>query len=208
MAKRLVSSALLGSFGASSMVPSQLRPAKPVETLSMMPSRTEDMTTRAKTPRVRRLRVSSERSLCAHSSTRPPVTTSTPRLSWVRRPWRRRGAAWRGDTREPTATPAATCSLIAQRFHGREAARLPGRIESEEKAEGASQAGGPGEAQRRDGERHADRGGDDLGEDDAHRHAQAGAEEGHEKRLGHERFEDLAARGADGHLDAHLAHAV
>src|SRR5579864_1242002 len=162
-------------------------PAKPIDTLSMMPSSTEVITTRAKTPRVSRLSVSSERSLCAHSSTSPPVTTSTPRLSWTSGPRR---------------------SLIPQRLHRREPARLPGRVESEEEAEGAGQRRRPAEARHRDRQRHADRGGDHLREDDADRQPETGAEDRHQQRLGHEALEDLATRGADGHLHAHLAHPV
>src|ERR1700753_2342394 len=194
MAKRFWSSLVLGSLGATMMVPSQLMPAKPVDTLSTMPSRTEVITTRAKTPRVRRLSVSRERSLWAQSSTKPPLTTSATRLAWARRPRLGRGAAAR----------LAPASLIAQGFHRGQAAGLPGRIEGEEKAEGAGEAGGPGEADGRQGEGHAEDDGDGLGEGDAGEEAEAGAEEGHQEGLGHEGLEDLAAGGADGPLDADL----
>ena len=62
-------------------VPSQLMPEKPVAILSMTPSMTEVMTTSAKTPSIRSVSVSVERSLCAQSSTSPPLTISQPRAS-------------------------------------------------------------------------------------------------------------------------------
>ena len=62
-------------------MPSQLMPANPVATLSLTPSSTEVITTSAKTPSISRVRVRIERSLCAQSSIRPPVTTSQTRAS-------------------------------------------------------------------------------------------------------------------------------
>ena len=62
-------------------VPSQLMPEKPIAILSMIPSMTEVITTSAKTPSASSVSVSVERSLCAQSSTRPPLTISQPRES-------------------------------------------------------------------------------------------------------------------------------
>ncbi len=58
MAKRFCSSEVFGALGVSTSVPSQLMPAKPVETLSMTPSSTEIITTSAKTPSINSVRVS------------------------------------------------------------------------------------------------------------------------------------------------------
>ena len=57
-------------------VPSQLMPEKPVPILSMTPSMTELITTSAKTPSIRSVSVSVERSLWAQSSTKPPLMIS------------------------------------------------------------------------------------------------------------------------------------
>ena len=68
-------------WAARTTVPSQAMPSNPVPTLSRTPSSTDVSTTSAKTPSMSSVRVSIERSLCAHSSTSPPVTTSNTRFS-------------------------------------------------------------------------------------------------------------------------------
>src|SRR5678816_4465260 len=72
-----------------------------------------------------RVRVSTDRSLCDHSSTRPPVTTSKTRF-----------------TRAPQESPL----LIAQGFHRGETAGLPRRVEGEDEPEGPGEEEGPHEA--------------------------------------------------------------
>src|SRR3954470_192943 len=108
-------------------------PAKPVETLSLTPSSTEVITTRAKTPSISRVRVRTERSLCDHSSMRPPVTTSQTRAMRIPRLRRRRMGA------DAAAGTKARASLIAQGLHRRLPAGLGGRIEREQKAEDEGQ---------------------------------------------------------------------
>jgi len=75
-ALRAFTDRLLGRGDATITVPSQLIPANPVAMRSMTPSKTEVITTSAKTPSMRSVRVSVERSLCAQSSTNPPRITS------------------------------------------------------------------------------------------------------------------------------------
>ena len=86
------------------IVPSQLMPEKPVPILSMTPSRTDDMTTSAKTPSMRSVSVNVDRSLCAQSSTRPPLTISQPRASRAptERCRARAGCAAAGESEAPT----------------------------------------------------------------------------------------------------------
>src|SRR5436305_4479271 len=164
-------------------------PAKPVATLSLTPSSTEVITTRAKTPSMSRVKVSSERSLCAHSSIRPPVTTSHTRAARTPR-LRRRESGAAAPATEGGARMMID-SLIAQRLHRRLPAGLDGRIEREQEAEDESHQGGPHEAQRRERQRHPDRMGDHPGEEDAEQVPHGAPQEGQEQRLGHERLEDL-----------------
>src|SRR5215203_7239572 len=205
MAKRFCSSEVSARLGTSTSVPSQLMPAKPVETLSLTPSSTEVITTRAKTPSMSRVRVRIERSLWDHSSIRPPVTTSQTRAARVPRPWRRR---WTKPSPPRKASFAwrSIDSLIAQCLHRRLPAGLGGRVEGEQEAEDDGQQGGPEEAQRIDRQRHADRFRDHPGKADADEVAGGAAEQREQQRLGHEPLEDLAPGGADRHLDPHLAH--
>src|SRR5262245_22972619 len=117
-------------------------PAKPVEILSCTPSSTDTMTTSANTPSMRRVNVRSERSLCAHSSIKPPVMTSQTRASRAPSDLRRGRAgpsdvaAWRGRA----------ISFIAQRLHRRLPAGLGGGVESEEETEHQGHQRGPDEA--------------------------------------------------------------
>src|SRR6202035_275135 len=202
MAKRFCSSEVFACLGTRTRVPSQLMPAKPVDTLSCTPSSTEVITTSAKTPSMRSVRVRIERSLCAQSAIRPPLTTSHTRAARTPRLRRRRTVS-----RPTSATgPRTSASLIAQALYGRLPAVLGGRIEGEEEAEGEGQEGGPEEAQGSERQRHADRVRDRPREDDPHGVADGAPQERQKKRLGHEGLEDLAPGGADGHLDPHLAH--
>src|SRR5215208_1767388 len=171
MAKRFCSSEVLASLGTRTSVPSQLMPAKPVETLSLTPSSTEVMTTRAKTPSISKVNVRIERSLCAHSSIRPPVTTSQTRAARVPRPWRRTVPV------APGAWVTTTISLIAQRLHRRLPAGLGGRIEREQEAEDDGQGRGPDEAQRGQRHRDAERLRDHPREGDADGEARGAAEQ-------------------------------
>src|SRR5271169_27508 len=189
IAKRFCSSEVWASLGTITAVPSQLIPEKPVVTLSRTPSSTDVMTTSAKTPSMRSVSVRIERSLCAQSSIRPPVTTSQIRAS-----------------RAPGEREPATL-LIAQRLHGREAAGLQGGVDREEEAEDEGQQERPDEALRVHVERDLEDRRDHLRERDADEEADEPAEAGQEQRLGHELLEDLPARRADRHLDAHLADA-
>ncbi len=149
MAKRFCCSEVLGGRGTRTSVPSQLMPAKPVETLSLTPSSTEVITTRAKTPSMRSVRVSSERSLCAHNSIRPPVTTSQTRERRLPRLRRRRGIPAvvtagvdaMGDGVKIAVSIAV--SFIAQRLHRRLPAGLGGRVEGEQEAEDDGQSPWP-----------------------------------------------------------------
>src|SRR5271169_155028 len=187
IAKRFCSSEVWASLGTITAVPSQLIPEKPVVTLSRTPSSTDVMTTSAKTPSMRSVSVRIERSLCAQSSIRPPVTTS--------------------QMRESRAASERETLLIVQRLHRGEAARLQRRIDREEEAEDEGQEERPDEALRVHVERDLEDRRDHLRERDADEEADEPAEAGQEQRLGHELLEDLAARGADRHLDAHLADA-
>src|SRR5436309_9680266 len=155
MAKRFCCSEVLAALGARRSVPSQLMPAKPVETLSLTPSSTELITTRAKTPSISRVRVSSERSLCDHSSISPPVTTSHTRAARTPR-LRRRRIATGGAASAPPAGTKVSASLIAQCLHRRLPAGLGRRIEREQETEDDGQQRGPQEAQRGERQRHAD----------------------------------------------------
>src|SRR5262245_38794586 len=121
MAKRFCSSLVRGALGAIFTVPSQARPANPVPTLSRTPSRTEVITTSAKTPSIRRVRVSAERSLWAQSSTKLPRTISHPRASQASGD-RDGSESWRA-------------LLIAERLHRAQARRAPGREQREDESE-------------------------------------------------------------------------
>src|SRR5262245_24929901 len=203
--KRFCSSVVSAESGATMIVPSQLIPENPIAILSTTPSRTELITTSAKTPSIRSVSVSVERSLCAHSSTNPPLTISQPSDSLApterRRCSRRRGAAEAGAS-------GRACSLITQRLHRREARGLPRRIEGEQEAEDGGEQVREDEALRVDVQRDADRGGDDLGEADPDDEPGQRADARQQQRLGHELLEDLAARRADRHLDADLSDAL
>src|SRR5947209_6969717 len=191
MAKRFCSSEVFAGLGTSTSVPSQLMPAKPVETLSWTPSSTEVITTRAKTPSISRVRVRSERSLCDHSSIRPPVTTSHTRAARTLKVRRRRIAA---GARSEVSAPAGTnvsASLIAQGLHRRLPAGLGRRIEREQETEDDGEQRGPHEAQGGERQRHADRLGDHPREGDADEKTGGAPQQGQEQRLGHERLEDL-----------------
>src|ERR1700710_2459446 len=177
-------------------------PAKPVETLSLTPSSTEVITTRAKTPSISRVRVRIERSLCAQSSRTPPVTTSQTRAA--RTPSVRRGRVLPGfGSPRPPAVAVATKrrallsqtppSLIAQRLHRGLPAGLHGREEREQEAEDEGHQCRPDEAQGGERQRRADRAGDHPGKDDADHEPRGAAEQGQQQGLGHERFEDLAS---------------
>ena len=72
MANRFCSSVVSGSLGLMTTVPSQAIPSNPVPTLSRTPSSTDVSTTSAKTPSMSSVSVRADRSLCDHSSTRPP----------------------------------------------------------------------------------------------------------------------------------------
>src|SRR4051794_30737022 len=172
MAKRFCSSEVFGCRGTRITVASQLMPAKPVETLSLTPSSTEDITTRANTPSISKVRVSSERSLCDHSSIRPPVITSHTRATRVPRVRRRRT----GVSTRAAAGCIIRTSFIAQRLHRRLTTGLGGRIEREQEAEDQGHQGGPEEAQRRERQRNADRFRDHPGEGDADDIAHGAAE--------------------------------
>src|SRR5512143_2707422 len=191
MAKRFWSSVVSAAFAWTTAVPSHAIPSKPVPTLSRIPSRTEVMTTRAKTPSIRSVRVRIERSLCAHSSTNPPLMVSQTRPSWA--------AAERRRTAGPGSAAAGASRatlLIPQGLHGREPRRLPRRVDGEDEAEDEGEAEGPDEAQRVHPERDLERLGDDFREDGAEDEADDAAEARQEERLGHELLEDLPARGA------------
>src|SRR5207247_10873196 len=101
-----------------------------VAILSITPSMTEVMTTSAKTPSIRSVRVNDERSLCAQSSTSPPLTISQLRATFAPS-----GRRFNGVTalKAGAGTDSARL-LIPQRLHGREAARLPGREEGKDEA--------------------------------------------------------------------------
>src|SRR5262249_31607833 len=147
-----------GESGASMTVPSQLIPEKPIAILSITPSMTEVMTTSAKTPSIRSVSVRVERSLCAHSSIRPPLMISQPSASLAVNDSRRGGRA-RGTA---AAGSESACSLIPQRLHGREARGLPRREEGKSEAEDRGERVRRHEALRVDVERDAERDGDDL----------------------------------------------
>src|SRR5260221_900710 len=187
MANRFCSSVVCGSLGLTTTVPSQAIPSNPVPTLSRTPSSTDVSTTSAKTPSMSRVSVSADRSLCDHNSTRPPVTTSTMRF---------------------TRAPQESSLLITQRVHRGETARLPRRVEGEDEPEGRSQEEGPGEALRMHEERHLQEGRDRRREGDSPDEADQAPEAGEHEGLGHEPLEDLAAGGADRHLDAALSRPV
>src|SRR5262249_3393035 len=151
------------------------------------------MTTRAKTPSIRRVRVKVERSLWAQSSTRPPLMISHPRES------RAPNERWRGRAIRPVEVPVVgtarplTTSLIAQRLHGRQARRLPRREEGEDETKDGGQQIRRHKTLGVDVERDADRGGDDLREPDADDQARERSHPGQKQRLRHELFEDFAA---------------
>src|SRR6266545_2599761 len=201
IAKRFCSSVVSGGLGWITTVPSQLIPEKPIAILSMTPSRTDVMTTSAKTPSMRSVSVRIERSLCAQSSTNPPTTTSQTMPS--RAPQGRRRA-----TRRFVPPAARATLLIPQRLHRREAARLPGGVKGEEEAKGCRECEGPGEARGPHVERGLEEGRDRLREEDAAEEAEESAEDRQDERLGHEALENLAARRADRHLDPDLANAL
>src|ERR1035437_7097281 len=177
-------------------------PAKPVETLSRTPSRTEVLTTSAKTPSMRSVSVRIERSLCAHSSTSQPAMNSWKRLNLAPQ-----------DRRRPSTglvPPAATGKetlLITQRLHRGKPAGLPRRVEREQEAEGGREGEGPQEAGRLHVELDMEKRRNDLREADPRRESREGPEARDQERLGHELLEHFAARGADRHLHAHFAHA-
>src|SRR5947199_1809407 len=143
MAERFCCSEVVACLGMRTRVPSQLMPAKPVETLSLTPSSTEVITTRAKTPSISRVSVRSERSLCDHSSISPPVTTSHTRAARTLKVRRRRIAAGAASA----AGTKVSASLIAQCLHRRLPAGLGGRIEGEQEAEDDGKQRGPQDAQ-------------------------------------------------------------
>src|SRR6185503_4127267 len=183
MANRFCSSVVSAALGWRTTVPSQAIPWNPVPTLSRTPSSTDVSTTSAKTPSMSRVRVRTDRSLCDHSSTSPPVTTSNTRF---------------------TRAPRESRLLIAQGLHRGETAGLPRRVEGEDEPEGRGQEEGPAEAhglqEERDLQERRDRRREGDSADEADHAPEAGQQEG----LGHEPLEDLAAGGADRHLDAHL----
>src|SRR6185369_4361722 len=163
IANRFCSSEVCAFLGTSTSVPSQLMPAKPVPILSLTPSSTEVITTSAKTPSMRSVRVRSERSLCAHSSISPPVITS--HTSARRTPIvRRRTVA--GPVGSVRAGVNVRISLIAQCLHRRLPAGLDGGAESEQEAEDERHQRRPQKAQRIERQRHADREGDHPREGD------------------------------------------
>src|SRR5687768_4844820 len=161
MANRFWSSVVRASLGLMTTVPSQAIPAKPVPTLSRTPSSTDVSTTSAKTPSMSSVRVRTERSLCDHSSTSPPATTSTTRF-----------------TRAPKESPL----LIAERLHRGQAAGLPRGVEREDEAEGGSEQERPHEARglhvERDLEERGDRGREGDPPHETDQAAEAGEQEG------------------------------
>src|SRR5262245_7368394 len=165
MANRFWSCVVSASLGLMTTVPSQAIPWNPVPTLSRTPSSTDVSTTSAKTPSMSSVRVRAERSLCDHSSTSPPVTTSTTRF---------------------TRAPKETSLLIAERLHRGEAAGLPRGIEREDEAESRSEEEGPHEAHGPHEERDLQERGDGGREGDSPSEPDQAAEAGEEEGLGHE----------------------
>src|SRR5215472_6777376 len=69
-------------------------------------------------------------------------------------------------------------SVIAERFHRREATGLEGRVEGEKKAAHPGQKHSPAKARRADVQRHADRFEDEPGKDHPERESHQRAQDG------------------------------